>query len=176
MGAILVLSFAPLLLFALLGGVAGDRLPRVRVMLASDLARGLVVSVVAGLALAGRLEVWHVFAASVIFGIADAFFQPAYSALIPTILAADDLPSGNAINSLGIQFGRIAGPALGAALIATAAGLCPDRLGHRPARPYRGVRSRRRVDPPYCLARSGASGCAGSGLNRLHACETTANW
>ena len=43
MGAVLICSLVPMLLFLLIGGVAVDRLPRVRVMLASDLARGAIV-------------------------------------------------------------------------------------------------------------------------------------
>jgi MFS family permease len=33
MGTVLIFSFTPMLLFLLIGGVAGDRLPRVRLML-----------------------------------------------------------------------------------------------------------------------------------------------
>src|SRR5215216_6072299 len=50
MGTVLICSFAPMLLFLLLGGVAVDRFPRVRVMLASDLLRGLVALTMALLA------------------------------------------------------------------------------------------------------------------------------
>src|SRR5712692_3816041 len=64
MGTVLLFSFAPMLLFLLVGGVAVDRLPRVGVMLVSDLARGVVVSLVALLAFAGQLEIWHVYVAS----------------------------------------------------------------------------------------------------------------
>lgn len=43
MGVVLICSTVPLLLFLLFGGVAGDRLPRLRLMLGSDLIRGGVV-------------------------------------------------------------------------------------------------------------------------------------
>src|SRR4051794_30543009 len=55
MATVLVCAFTPMLLFLLIGGVAVDRLPRARLMLLSDLARGVVVCVVAGLAFADRL-------------------------------------------------------------------------------------------------------------------------
>ena len=41
MGTVLVFSMAPMLIFLLLGGVAVDRFPRIRLMLGSDLLRGL---------------------------------------------------------------------------------------------------------------------------------------
>ena len=64
MSTVLIVSFLPMLLFLLIGGVAVDRLPRFRILLASDLVNGAVVAVVAVLAATGVLEVWHVYIAS----------------------------------------------------------------------------------------------------------------
>lgn len=65
------------------------------------------------------LEVWHIIVASIVFGLVDAFFQPAYSALIPEVVPPTVLPSANALTSFGVQGGRILGPLLGAGIIAT---------------------------------------------------------
>src|SRR5690242_14282870 len=92
MSLVLVFAITPSVLFSLIGGVAVDRVSRVGLMLASDVARGVVAMTVAGLGFAGLLQVWHVFAASLIFGFVDAFFQPAYAALVPQIVPADNLP------------------------------------------------------------------------------------
>src|SRR5437763_4098374 len=73
MGTVLICAFTPMLLFLLLGGVAVDRLPRLRLMLASDLLRGGIVAAVALLAFADRLELWHIYLASLVFGFVDAF-------------------------------------------------------------------------------------------------------
>ena len=120
MATVLIFAFTPMLLFLLLGGAAGDRLPQVPLMLLSDLGRGLVVTVVALLAFAQLLELWHVYVASLIFGFVDAFFQPAYMALVPEVTPVDDLPSANALTSMGVQGARIIGPPLGAGIIALA--------------------------------------------------------
>jgi MFS family permease len=117
MGTVLICSFTPMLLFLLVGGVAVDRLPRVQVMLAADLIRGAVVTIVAVLAFAQLLEVWHIFIASLLFGLVDAFFQPAYTALVPEMTPPDALLSANSLTGLSQQAGRIVGPALGAAII-----------------------------------------------------------
>ena len=117
MSAVLIVSFAPMLLFLLLGGVMVDRYPRVPVMLVSDVARGAAVLVVGGLALAGRLELWHVYAASLLFGLVDAFFQPAVTAYVPEVVPPDDLPSANSLSSISLQLGRVIGPGLGGAII-----------------------------------------------------------
>jgi MFS family permease len=117
MGTVFVVSFTPMLIFLLLGGVVVDRFSRLRVMLASDLVRGVVTAVIAYFAFANQLEVWHIFIASAIFGFGDAFFQPAYTAAIPEITPKEFLPSANSITSLSRQIAEIAGPALGAFII-----------------------------------------------------------
>src|SRR5215204_4550977 len=57
---VLIFSFAPMLVFLLIGGVAVDRYPRVLVMLISDLGRGVIVAIVTFMALTQQLEVWHI--------------------------------------------------------------------------------------------------------------------
>lgn len=119
MGIVLLCSLLPTLVFGLLGGVVGDRLPRVPTLLASDLLRGLIATLVMALAAIDYLEVWHILIASIVFGLVDAFFQPAYTALIPEVTPPEVLPSANALTSFGIQAGRIFGPLIGAGIIAT---------------------------------------------------------
>jgi len=117
MGAVFIFSFAPMLLFLLVGGVAVDRFRRLRIMLISDVLRGLIVGIVALLAGADRLEIWHVYLASVLFGLVDAFFQPAYSAVVPEVAPREVLTSANSLTSLSGQTISIVGPAVGAAII-----------------------------------------------------------
>jgi MFS family permease len=120
MGTVLIFSTLPMLAFLIIGGVAVDRMSRIGVMLGSDLARGITVALVAGLALTNHLEIWQVYLASLLFGLVDAFFQPAYTALVPSIVPAKDLTSANSLTSLSTQTGRIVGPALAAAVVALA--------------------------------------------------------
>src|SRR5215208_2209010 len=117
MASLVIVSFAPTLLFLLIGGVAVDRFSRIKIMLASDVVRGLVASAVAVLAICDLLQVWHLYLLNLVFGVVDAFFQPAYTAAIPDLVNDDDLPSANVLTSMGSQIGRIAGPALGVAVI-----------------------------------------------------------
>lgn len=118
MGGVLVFSFAPTVLFALIGGVAVDRFRRPPVIVASDLLRACVVIAIALLAFSGVLEVWQIYVASLIFGSVDAFFQPAYTAIVPKITPRDALPSANSLTNLAQQFAGIIGPGLGAAIVA----------------------------------------------------------
>jgi DHA3 family tetracycline resistance protein-like MFS transporter len=116
-GTVFLLSLLPTLIFGLIGGVAVDRFARIPIMLFSDVGRGVLITGAAVAAYAGALQVWHVYAISLFFGIVDAFFQPAYFALVPALVAEGDLPSANSLSSMSYQLGRVAGPPLGAALI-----------------------------------------------------------
>jgi len=118
MGTVLIFSQIPLLLFLLIGGVVVDRLPRIRIMFVSDVLSGLVISFVAIFSWLNLLEIWHIYVASIIFGFVEAFFFPAYQAVIPGITPPELLTSANALNGLSQRLTGIVGPALGAALVA----------------------------------------------------------
>lgn len=117
MSTIFIFASAPMLIFLLIGGVAVDRYSRARVMLLSDVVRGLLIGIIAVLAFTHRLEVWHIYLVSLLFGIAGAFFGPAYRAIVPEILPRELLPSANGLMSMSLQLADIAGPALGAFVV-----------------------------------------------------------
>jgi len=117
MSTIFIFASAPMLVFLLVGGVAVDRYPRAPVLLLSDVLRGLLIGIVAVLAFAHRLEVWHIYLVSLLFGIAGAFFGPAYRAIVPEIVPRELLPSANGLMTLSLELADIAGPALGALVV-----------------------------------------------------------
>jgi len=89
-GAVLA-EIAPVLLLAPLAGSLVDRLPRVRVMVAADLARVLLPAV---------LSVWHdkvAVAYAVAFGLSagQVFFSPAAQSLLPAVVEDDELVAAN---------------------------------------------------------------------------------
>jgi predicted MFS family arabinose efflux permease len=100
-------------------------------MLLVDGLRALLVGGLGWLAWDQGLELWHIYLATVLLGMMSAFFRPAYIALIPEITPRELLPSANALTELGWQLTGIAGPALGALIIAwggTAAAFFLDSL------------------------------------------------
>ncbi len=118
MGLVLICSTVPMLLLLLVGGVAVDRLPRLRLMLASDLLRGVVVALIAVLSFQQWLQLWHLFVMSALFGFVRAFFYPAYTAVIPDIVPADMLPSANSLRSISLDAAQLIGPGIGAGIVA----------------------------------------------------------
>ena len=117
MSTIFIFASVPMLVFLLIGGVTVDRYPRAHVLLLSDVLRGLLIGIVAVLAFAHRLEVWHIYVVSLLFGIVGAFFGPAYRAIVPEIVPRELLPSANGMTTLSLQLAEIAGPALGALVV-----------------------------------------------------------
>lgn len=117
MGLVLICTTLPMLICLLFGGVIVDRLPRRSLMLASDLVNGVAVLVIAFLAFQQQLELWHVCVLGVLFGIVEAFFSPAYTAIIPDLVKADLLPSANSLTSISLDAMQFIGPAIAAVII-----------------------------------------------------------
>lgn len=106
------------LVFLLVGGAVADRVPRRRLILVTDLTAGCAVGVTALLSWAGLLRVEHIYVATAVLGVTSSFFEPAYNAIIPELVPADVLQSGNALRSLSKSLSRTLGPALGGVIIA----------------------------------------------------------
>jgi len=105
----------------LFGGVTADRIPQKRILVVVELGKALVVGATAALAMAGALELWHLAAAALLLGVADGFFYPAYSAILPSILPADDLLPANGFEGvLRPALMQAAGPAAASLAIAVA--------------------------------------------------------
>ena len=112
-----ICAFVPTILFLLVGGVVVDRLPRVRVMLVADVIRCGLAAWVGWLSATHTFALWHVFAVSALFGFVNAFFAPAYAALMPQVVPMRLLPGANALTTLGAEISGAAGPALAAIIV-----------------------------------------------------------
>jgi DHA3 family tetracycline resistance protein-like MFS transporter len=109
----------PTVLFLLVGGVVSDRCERRRVMLWSDAVRAATVGVLALLVASGSLQFWQLVALVAVYGSGTAFFTPAFEAVVPDLLPAEDLPAANSLDQLVRPVAlRLAGPLLGGAAVA----------------------------------------------------------
>jgi MFS family permease len=103
----------------LLGGVFADRIPQRRILLTVATARTIAIGVVALLALGDLLALWHLVVVAFVLGAGNGFTFPAYSALLPSILPAEDLMAANGVEGmLRPTVMQAAGPAAASALIA----------------------------------------------------------
>ena len=120
LGTLIAIFSAANLVFLLLGGAVADRVPRRTLLIVTEIAEGIVMAIVAALGLAGSLQIWHLYVAMVVFGIASAFSGPAIGALIPELVPEEILVAGNALRGLSRQMARTAGPVVGGLLVAFA--------------------------------------------------------
>jgi MFS family permease len=116
LGFVMAAESVALVTVSLLGGVLADRMRRSRAMALSDVVRCVgVLGFVAGAA-QGPLVLAFLFAA--LMGAGAALFQPAFGALIPSLVPDEDLAAANALRSMTTRSAAIAGPALGGLLLA----------------------------------------------------------
>src|SRR4051794_27297878 len=82
-GIVLAAYLFPLIGFLLVGGVWADRLPRERVMIAADVVRAALQTTLAVLIFTGAIHIWQMAVIQACYGTAQAFFQPAYTGIVP---------------------------------------------------------------------------------------------
>jgi predicted MFS family arabinose efflux permease len=119
LGLILAAQTVPFVLMLLFGGVWADRLPRHRVMVASDVVRAAIHALLAVLILTGSAQVWEIAVIEAIFGVAWAFFQPAETGLMPQTVPEDEIQSARALMSISWNLSLVLGPSVATALVLT---------------------------------------------------------
>jgi DHA3 family tetracycline resistance protein-like MFS transporter len=109
---------AGLVSFVLVGGIAADRINQRTIIIAVEAVNVITVTTVAVLGSVDALRIWHMAVAAGTLGIAAAFFFPAYSALLPRILPAEQLLAANGVEGVVRPvFQRAVGPAVAGVLI-----------------------------------------------------------
>jgi len=122
LGSVLALMAVPRALLMLIGGASADRWSPRRVMLASNAVRLVAVAALGVAVLAGRGELWMLYAFAIVFGVADAFFFPAQMSIVPELVEADQLRQANGIVQGTAQASVLLGPAVGGLIIAVMGG------------------------------------------------------
>jgi len=92
----LFMGYLPVLLFALIGGVAADRFDRRRMVIVADLGRALVLVALVSTIVAGAEGIPLVLLALFLLGTLETFADSASSTLLPGIVARADLGTANA--------------------------------------------------------------------------------
>jgi MFS family permease len=93
----MIVQFLPVAIVGPLAGVVVDRVDRRRLMIATDIARGCLI--LALLLIHRRDQVWIAYVVMAFTVGAQAFFEPARTATIPNVTAADELLTANALSS-----------------------------------------------------------------------------
>ncbi len=119
LGLDLFLGQLPIILFSLVGGVFADRMDRRKMLLSSQYIQMTCAFILTALFLTHTVKVWHILSLSFVVGLGQSFGGPAYSALLPTLVPAEDLSNAIAMNSIQFNLARVLGPTLGGLAYAT---------------------------------------------------------
>jgi MFS family permease len=107
----------PMVLLSPAAGVVADRFPRRNVLLLTQGLVGLTAVAAWILIATGTIQVWHLFLVTLAQGTAFAFNIPARQALIAELVGPKELANALALYNAGLNFNRVAGPAIGGALL-----------------------------------------------------------
>ncbi|MFO7369169.1 MAG: MFS transporter [Bacteroidales bacterium] len=126
LGLIAFTSQIPMFILSPLTGVLTDRFNKLKIMTLAQgffLLQALIMSL---LVLFNVVEVWHIIALSIFFGIISAFEAPARQSLVVDLISSPrDLGNAIALNSALFNAARLIGPAIaGITIAAVGEGIC----------------------------------------------------
>jgi predicted MFS family arabinose efflux permease len=163
---VLAAQIAPSLIFALLGGVAADRFPPQRVIIAANLMMAVGEGTFGILVLTGRPSLWAMMGLEALTGTGIAIFYPASQALLPRLVPRGMLQEASAISRLAMNTGQMSGAAVAGLLVAaTSPGFALVLCGIGmvcTVPPLRSIRAGREN------LRSGVDGEAAAGVNEVN--------
>jgi MFS family permease len=117
-GLVGLIRWFPAAIAAPFGGMLGDRFPRLRVMVVSDLVRAAALAA-AAVAIVLSAPAVIVYLLAILVTVTSQVFQPAESALLPTLAESpEELAAANVANSTIEYAGYFVGPAIGGVLLA----------------------------------------------------------
>lgn len=120
LGAISAFQWIPVTLLSVVGGVFADRLPKRRLLIATQAMLMVLALVLALLAWSHSVRYWHVAVLAVLLGLVTSLDMPTRQAFFVEMVHHDDLMNAIALNSALVNVGRVVGPAIGGLIIAAA--------------------------------------------------------
>ncbi|HEX6867252.1 MAG TPA: MFS transporter, partial [Candidatus Limnocylindrales bacterium] len=107
----------PVIIGGLAAGVLLDRFDRRTLLMADNAIRGLTVLSIPIAAAAGALTLPHLYVVAAIYGLLYMTSLAGFPTMLPDLVEPDELPTANAMESLGFGIGGIVGPILAGLLI-----------------------------------------------------------
>lgn len=113
-------SALPFFILALPAGAIGDIVDRRKLILFTELWMAAVAIVLASVTIAGLLSPVLLLVLTFALSAGDAIESPTWRAVLPELVAKEDLPAAAALNGIEFNFARAIGPALAGIVIAIA--------------------------------------------------------
>ena len=112
-----IVEFVPMLTIGVFAGALVDRRDRRSLMIMSDIVRACAMAVLAVIVIIMGFNSIAIFGAVVVISIFGAIFDPASSALLPSLVKKENLTDGNGFLQAGETIAKIIGSPLGGILI-----------------------------------------------------------
>jgi MFS family permease len=116
-GIVTALQFAPVLFLSPWAGVLADRLPRRRLLMATQAGQGVLALGLGALVLFGHAQLWHVYIFALLLGCVTAIDAPVRQTFVAEMVPLTSLPNAIGLNSASFNSSRLIGPALAGLLI-----------------------------------------------------------
>ncbi|MCX6047532.1 MAG: MFS transporter [Chloroflexi bacterium] len=110
-------SAIPALIISPWAGVIVDRVPKRKILVATQVGAMLLAFILSAMNFAGIVQVWHVIILAAGLGVVNAFDGPARQAFVVEMVGREDLPNAIAMNSMTFNSARILGPGIGGLLL-----------------------------------------------------------
>jgi MFS family permease len=117
MGLLAASGSAPVLVVGLFAGVWVDRIRRRPVMIATDVGRALLLSIIPLAAVTGVLRMEILYAVMLLTGSLTVLFDVAHMSFVPSLVSANQLVDGNSKIKTTSAAAEVAGPSLGGVLV-----------------------------------------------------------
>jgi MFS family permease len=118
-GLTMALQFLPVLLLGVHGGMLADRLPKRRLLLATQTVNAALVTVLAVLTIRGAVDPVQVYAFALLSGLVFVVDAPARQAFVAEVVPAEQLRAAVSVTAAVFQGTRLVGPAVASVLIGT---------------------------------------------------------
>lgn len=119
LGLLALADLAPSMLFAPFAGALADRIDRLRMIWATQVAQMIQALALIGLTVADAIDIWWLLALTFVLGIATAFNAAARLAILPTLVPDSVFPSVVGMESATYNVARFIGPAISGIVIAS---------------------------------------------------------
>ncbi|MBM2809752.1 MAG: major facilitator superfamily 1 [Chloroflexi bacterium] len=108
-----IFNAVPFVAMSLYAGTVVDRVDRKKLLIWIGILDSICTGVAGTLIVTGHIQVWHIYALSVLTSLLGAFESPARSALLPHTIPREDFVTAVSLNSVQRKGAQIVGPALG---------------------------------------------------------------
>ncbi|MCQ1528398.1 MFS transporter [Lutispora saccharofermentans] len=117
MGTVMAVNAAPAVLFGMPAGVLVDRMDKKKVMIITDLLRGITTALMAFLYISGMISLWHLYVLTFINSFCEVFASPARASVMQVLVDKKHYLPANSLRQASSSAAEIAGTAVAAVVM-----------------------------------------------------------